>query len=594
MEEFLPASETPTREMKSETMEPTLYRILEELTGKGLECQGITTWSRFVNMDEEDIPRMTIDIDGTQVPLPRHWIRMIYYLKRLIWENIECRVPGAELASMYTSKMFNEYVHGIKLSKYQIKRRAELERFKITLMTFEKTTPSSHFPKTFEEDKADVESELILLNQAIDKVEVEKILTTEQRIPQIEAIELQRQAEAKRRHTEDERIDATAAIANDFGTTKTLETTTTTVHSPQTFATETTLDSIQNYDDLRNRDGNDIEDDIQDIAKISESFEIADTRRLSKPRRLSDSFDPDKTSFHSLKTKIINDRRLSKLRKPKTFRTAKLVIHSPETFGTMETLQEEKADFQNRDEFRNGNDSQNLLWKSKDFRNCEVSKHGRLKDWSELRRLKTFEHAKTQGSKDVPRTFEFKSKIHLARTYPFHSAFHTQPSKQVKTEYRILNLNLNLHSFEESFETMKISQNLKTFEDRLPPAEPPPAEPPPEPPPARIELANPSAHQFLESSETARTLEIATTRLACISPCESEELLFYTQARKQAKTAYQLLKFILSNLNLNSCENRFSILKTTPAYPSLIDNTRPPTLLHSREQFWGVFGISNY
>ena len=73
MEEFLPASEPNlTREMKSEMMEPTLYQILEELTGKDLECQGITTWSGFVNMDEDDISRMNMDINGAQVPLPRH------------------------------------------------------------------------------------------------------------------------------------------------------------------------------------------------------------------------------------------------------------------------------------------------------------------------------------------------------------------------------------------------------------------------------------------------------------------------------------------------------------------------------------------
>ena len=125
MEEFLPPSEpTPTQEMKSE-MEPTLYQILEELTGKKLECQGITTWSGFVNMDNDDMARMTVDNNGAQVLLPRHWIRMICYLKRLIWENMEHRVPAAELASMYTSKMFKEYVHDLQMKKFKRRRLSE-------------------------------------------------------------------------------------------------------------------------------------------------------------------------------------------------------------------------------------------------------------------------------------------------------------------------------------------------------------------------------------------------------------------------------------------------------------------------------------
>ena len=76
-------------------------------------------------MNEDDIPRMTMYNDGAQVPLPRFWIRIIGSLKRLIWENIECRVPGAELASMYSSKMFHEYIHDIRLKTLGTARTAD-------------------------------------------------------------------------------------------------------------------------------------------------------------------------------------------------------------------------------------------------------------------------------------------------------------------------------------------------------------------------------------------------------------------------------------------------------------------------------------
>ena len=95
----------------------------------------------------------------------------------------------------------------------------------------------------------------------------------------------------------------------------------------------------------------------------------------------------------------------------------------------------------------------------------------------------------------------------LAHTYPCEldePLSHNQERKQVRAEYRILNLNSNSNSRAESLKmtmfskTEKNFQNLKTFEEELPPAEPPP----PEPPPVSIE-------------RTVKTLCIAMTCLAC-------------------------------------------------------------------------------
>ena len=83
MERFRPSASTPAREMQPAMMESTLYQLLEELIEhidlfdtkepheivKGLERQGATTWRRSINMDEDNIPKLTKPLSGVAVPL---------------------------------------------------------------------------------------------------------------------------------------------------------------------------------------------------------------------------------------------------------------------------------------------------------------------------------------------------------------------------------------------------------------------------------------------------------------------------------------------------------------------------------------------
>ena len=116
MERFRPPAPTPAREMQSAMMESNLYQLLEELIGefvlcdiiKGLERQGITTWRRFIFMDPDDLPKLTMSCNGIAIPISNHMIRIMGHIKHLIWENIENNVPEAELASTYTSEMLHE------------------------------------------------------------------------------------------------------------------------------------------------------------------------------------------------------------------------------------------------------------------------------------------------------------------------------------------------------------------------------------------------------------------------------------------------------------------------------------------------------
>ena len=68
-------------------------------------------------MNEEDIPGMTMNMNGVQVPLSKNGIRTISLFKHLIWKNMKYGVPGAKLASTYNQDMFDDYIDDINLRR---------------------------------------------------------------------------------------------------------------------------------------------------------------------------------------------------------------------------------------------------------------------------------------------------------------------------------------------------------------------------------------------------------------------------------------------------------------------------------------------
>ena len=120
--------------------------------------------------------------------------------------------------------------------------------------------------------------------------------------------------------------------------------------------------------------------------------------------------------------------------------------------------------------------SQALAIKQRDF---EMIKQRQV----EAQKIKQFQNRNYEESEN---SFEI-ARTRLACTHPDDAdklLFHTQASKQARTEYRILNFNSNLISCDEFFHILKTFESAMPHKDELPPAEPPPAEPPPEPPPA--------------------------------------------------------------------------------------------------------------
>ena len=89
------------QQTKLETMDPTFYQTLEELLPcvaaygkthqaiKGLECHGIMTWRRFIDMDVDDLSKLTHPVNGIAEPLFCYWIRILGHIKHLVWMNME-------------------------------------------------------------------------------------------------------------------------------------------------------------------------------------------------------------------------------------------------------------------------------------------------------------------------------------------------------------------------------------------------------------------------------------------------------------------------------------------------------------------------
>ena len=122
--------------------EPTFYQLLEELVDeidlskkgkpheiiKGLERQDIMTWRSFLRMNPDDIPGMTLDVNGTQRPLSSCNLRTILTLKHLILKNIREELPGARLASTYTQELFDNYNEDINLKIRHMRHTKHLQR----------------------------------------------------------------------------------------------------------------------------------------------------------------------------------------------------------------------------------------------------------------------------------------------------------------------------------------------------------------------------------------------------------------------------------------------------------------------------------
>ena len=102
-----PRPDAPKSSASVAKKEPSLHDKLAELISsinlkdkknpheiiRGLNQQGITTWEDFVLLEEDDIPGMHMNVNGTQTPLPSNAIRKISRLKELIWKNIDDKMP---------------------------------------------------------------------------------------------------------------------------------------------------------------------------------------------------------------------------------------------------------------------------------------------------------------------------------------------------------------------------------------------------------------------------------------------------------------------------------------------------------------------
>ena len=214
-----------------------------------------------------------------------------------------------------------------------------------------------------------------------------------------------------------------------------------------------------------------------------------------KPRRLSDSFDPDKTSFHSLKTKIINDRRLSKLRRPKTsgIEIPHLARTLPRESDDPPYYSQERK--QAKTEYRilnlNLNSCEEFFETAMNFETTKIS----------MEISQNREDSNGQANNQVKTEYQFSELQNLhncidTENFPRNKDFRNCEHLKTFIVTAKTRSNLNLDSFEESFKTMKTFQSLKTFEDELPPSEPPPAEPPPEPPPQVFVTAQTSVHSL--------------------------------------------------------------------------------------------------
>ena len=76
---------------------------------KGLNKQGITTWTGFIRMDEDDIPKITKHVSGVDVQILAASIRVLNHIKQLVWKNITDKLSVARLASIYTQTRLDDY-----------------------------------------------------------------------------------------------------------------------------------------------------------------------------------------------------------------------------------------------------------------------------------------------------------------------------------------------------------------------------------------------------------------------------------------------------------------------------------------------------
>ena len=126
-----PTNVSPTGSIIGTQPEPSLQEKLEELIQsvaaapknnpheimKGLNASGITTWSDFVRMDEDDIPLLLYYSNGSTIPISAQSQRIINHIKQLVWKNIREKVPNARLASTYILDMLDDYIDDIRDNK---------------------------------------------------------------------------------------------------------------------------------------------------------------------------------------------------------------------------------------------------------------------------------------------------------------------------------------------------------------------------------------------------------------------------------------------------------------------------------------------
>ena len=110
--------------------EPNFGRLLEDLFEEvdlndnkpheilqGLSMHGIKTWNSFIRMGDDDVASMTKPSRHNPIPVSTHTIRMVGFLKQMIWDNMESGDPDAKKMSNYNKTDFDTYVDDQNLRK---------------------------------------------------------------------------------------------------------------------------------------------------------------------------------------------------------------------------------------------------------------------------------------------------------------------------------------------------------------------------------------------------------------------------------------------------------------------------------------------